>query len=120
MNEEFEVGKTYLIFPFPTLVWLENKWIICEVLAIETLPEGCYLSINNIDSNASFEKYSTSPGQAKIFVPRTTLGEKDREIKNKTDLLFAEMDMEELDDSNKYEYTSSCTSSFSVPSNYIP
>jgi len=118
MNSEFEVGKTYLVFPFSNLTQMKNEWVIGKVIKIEYSPDGCYLYMNIIDSNSI---YTISVTNCHIvFVPRTTLGKKDKEIKDKTDLLFTEIDMEELDDSNNYEYTSSCTSSFGVPSSYSP
>jgi len=112
--EMFEIGKTYLIFPFYELKWLNTKWVIGKVTGIEIMLDGgCCLTLKVINKSNSFKVWS-AVSEHRIFVPRITLGSNDREIKDKTDLLFAAIDMEEIeDDSNEYAYsTSTCPTGF--------
>ena len=110
MSEEYEVGKTYLVFPFSDITWMENKWIIGKITAIDKMPSGCFLTVDIIESSSSY-KYSITPHR--VYCKSITLGTKDKEIKNETDLLFAHIDTEEIeDDNNKYEYTSGCSNNF--------
>ena len=109
MSKEFEIGKTYLIFPFSNgagiTSYLSHKWVICKVISITEEPNICLLRIHLISANSKNKHRKPLYGW-KLYVPSRALGKRDREIENKTDLLFTTMEMnnqeETLNDTHKY------------------
>lgn len=108
MSEVFEVGKRYHIYPNDN----EHSFI-CDVLVIKKLNDYYLIEANVIEGNVN----TAIKGHTTFYYETLEVKGLNKEIKDKSDYLFAKMDIdgEKEDDSNQYQYTNSTATSQFYP-----
>lgn len=108
MMTDFEIGKTYLIYPVSPYV-MKNRWVIGKVLSFGNTHRCSVVNMLIRLQDLSSKDRGNIGKAVVVSVASKSLGEKDKEIKNATDALLTTIDLEDVPDEVDFGVSSACS-----------